>query len=152
MEKTILNLIFKLGLENSMADIFSKKKRSQIMSKIRNKDSGIEVKFRKALWKEGFRYRKNDKLYFGKPDLVLKKYRTVIFIDSCFWHGCKRHLRLPSSNIIFWKTKIEKNMQRDMVVNKYYRSLGWRIFRIWEHSLKIDSAMILAQKIKRREL
>ncbi len=119
-----------------MIDMFTKEKRSEIMSKIRSKDSKIEVAFRKALWKEGFRYRKNVKSYFGKPDLVLKKYKTVIFIDSCFWHGCKKHCKLPATNKKFWKEKIERNRQRDKEVNKHYKKIGWNIIRIWEHDLK----------------
>ena len=74
-----------------MTYIFSKNKRSEIMSKVRSKGSKIEIEFRKKLWQAGFRYRKNATKYFGKPDIVLPKYKTVIFIDSCFWHGCKKH-------------------------------------------------------------
>ena len=119
-----------------MADIFSKKKRSEIMSKIRNKDSKIEVEFRKKLWQAGFRYRKNSTKYFGKPDIVLPKYKTVIFIDSCFWHGCKKHGSMPQTRKKFWKAKIERNKQRDREVNRYYKKIGWKIFRIWEHNIK----------------
>lgn len=119
-----------------MADIFSKKKRSEIMSKVRSKDSKMEIEFRKALWKRGFRYRKNVRRYFGKPDLVLNKTKTVIFIDSCFWHGCKRHCKLPTTNKVFWKNKIEKNIKRDKSVSRYYKNRKLRIIRIWEHSLK----------------
>ncbi|MBU4430996.1 very short patch repair endonuclease, partial [Patescibacteria group bacterium] len=71
-------------------DKFSKKKRSEIMSKVKEKDSQIEIVLRKALWKKGIRYRKNVKKNFGNPDLVLAKYKTVIFVDSCFWHGCPK--------------------------------------------------------------
>jgi DNA mismatch endonuclease (patch repair protein) len=119
-----------------MTDIFSKKKRSEIMSKVRNKDSKIEVKFRKRLWQAGFRYSKNSTKYFGKPDLVLLKYKTVIFIDSCFWHGCKKHGSIPQTRKKFWETKIGRNKQRDKEVDKYYKKLGWKIIRIWEHNLK----------------
>lgn len=118
-----------------MADIFTKEKRSGIMSKVRNKDSKIEVEFRKKLWEAGFRYRKNSTKYFGKPDLVLKKYKTVIFIDSCFWHGCEEHGSAPQTNKKFWKTKIERNIQRDKDVIEYYSEMGWQIIRIWEHDL-----------------
>lgn len=118
-----------------MADIFSKKKRSEIMSKVRNKDSKIEIEFRKKLWKAGFRYRKNSTKYFGKPDILLKKYKTVIFIDSCFWHGCKKHCILPVSNKKFWKDKIDGNIKRDREVSKYYKIVGWKVFRIWEHEM-----------------
>lgn len=119
-----------------MADVVSKNKRSEIMSKIKSRDTKIEIDFRKAIWKAGFRYRKNPKGYFGKPDLVLKKRKIVIFIDSCFWHGCKKHCRLPSTRKNYWLPKIERNKQRDKEVNKYYKKLGWRIIRILEHELK----------------
>lgn len=119
-----------------MADIFSKMKRSEIMSKVRNKDSKIEIEFRKKLWKLGFRYRKNSTKYFGKPDIVLPKYKTVIFIDSCFWHGCKKHGSMPQTRKKFWEAKIERNKQRDKEVSKYYKKSDWKIFRIWEHALK----------------
>lgn len=119
-----------------MADTVSKKKRSEIMSKVRSKDSKIEVDFRKAIWKAGFRYRKNSTKYFGKPDLVLKKYKTVIFVDSCFWHGCKQHCRLPATNKKYWVDKIERNKERGKEVNHYYRKIGWKVIRVWEHQLQ----------------
>ncbi|MEK9153347.1 MAG: very short patch repair endonuclease [Patescibacteria group bacterium] len=125
-------------------DMFSKKKRSEIMSKIRSKDTKIEILFRKALWKKGFRYRKNSSKYFGKPDLVLPKYKTVIFIDSCFWHNCPKHGYLPKSNLKYWRRKIECNKERDKEVNKYYKKLGWKIFRIWEHKIKKEKPLFLA--------
>lgn len=130
-----------------MADIFSKKKRSEIMSKIRSKDSRIEIEFRKALWNAGFRYRKNSTKYFGKPDLVLKKYKTVIFIDSCFWHGCKKHGTLPQTNKIFWKSKIERNKNRDKVVTKKLSKDGWNVIRIWEHQLNLDNNKLIEVKV-----
>lgn len=116
-------------------DVFSKKKRSEIMSKIRSKDTKIEILFRKALWKKGFRYRKNSSKYFGKPGLVLPKYKTVIFIDSCFWHNCPRHGYLPKSNLKYWRKKIERNKERDKEVSKYYKKIGWKPFRVWEHDI-----------------
>lgn len=131
-----------------MADTVSKKKRSEIMSKIKSKDTKIEIKFRKAIWKAGFRYRKNPKGYFGKPDLVLKKYKTVIFIDSCFWHGCKKHCRLPSTKQKYWIPKIERNKQRDKQVNRHYKKEGWKVLRVWEHQLKNDFDYQKLTKIK----
>lgn len=119
-----------------MADIFTKEKRSEIMSKVRHKDSKIEVEFRKKLWAEGFRYRKNSAKYFGKPDLVLPKYKTVVFIDSCFWHGCKRHGSIPATRKKFWMEKIERNRLRDKQVSKHYNEERWKVIRIWEHDLK----------------
>ena len=99
------------------------------MSAIKSKDTKIEVVFRKALWKQGFRYSKNSAKYFGKPDLILKKYKTVIFIDSCFWHGCKKHCRIPATNKKYWLDKIERNKERDKEVKKYYKKIGWKI--VW---------------------
>jgi DNA mismatch endonuclease (patch repair protein) len=131
-----------------MTDIFSKKKRSEIMSKVRSKDSKIEIEFRKRLWKAGFRYRKNSTKYFGKPDIVLPKYKTVIFIDSCFWHGCKKHGSMPQTRKKFWATKIERNKQRDKEVNKYYRKSDWKIFRAWEHDLAKKQGAILNKLLK----
>ena len=121
-------------------DVFSKKKRSEIMSKIRSKDTKIEILFRKALWKSGFRYRKNSSKYFGKPDIVLPKYKTVIFTDSCFWHNCQKHGYLPKSNLRYWRKKIERNKERDKEVGRHYKKIGWRLSRIWEHEIKKDHA------------
>lgn len=117
-------------------DTVSKTKRSEIMSRIKSRDSKIEIAFRKELWRRGFRYLKNPSKYFGKPDIVLPKYNTVIFIDSCFWHGCKKHCRMPTSRTEYWYQKIERNRQRDKIVNKHYRKTQWNIIRIWEHDLK----------------
>ena len=133
-----------------MTDTVSKKKRSKIMKAVKSKDSEIEVKFRKAIWKVGLRYRKNPTKYFGKPDLVLKKYKIVIFVDSCFWHGCKQHCRLPSSNKKYWIEKIERNKKRDKEVNRYYRKLGWKIIRVWEHEIQKGSQKIIKKINKGR--
>lgn len=105
------------------------------MSKVRNKDSKIEVMFRKALWKEGFKYRKNATKYFGKPDIVLPKYKTVIFVDSCFWHGCKKHGSMPATRTEFWEKKIARNKERDKEVNRHYKKESWRVIRVWEHEI-----------------
>ncbi len=126
-----------------MADTVSKKKRSEIMSAIKSKDTKIEIVFRKALWKAGLRYRKNPLKYFGKPDIVLKKHKTVIFIDSCFWHGCKKHCRIPATRRKYWNEKIKGNKKRDREVSKYYKKIDWKIYRVWEHDLKnIDKIIV----------
>lgn len=106
------------------------------MSRIKSRDSKIETFFRKELWKRGLRYRKNSSKYFGKPDIVLPKYKIVIFIDSCFWHGCKKHCRIPSIRKEYWTEKILKNIARDKKVSRYYKNQDWKIFRIWEHKIK----------------
>lgn len=117
-------------------DIFKKAKRSEIMSRVRGKDSGMELKFRKALWKNGFRYLKNSTKYYGKPDLVLPKYKAVVFLDSCFWHRCEMHYQSPKTRPKFWDEKILKNKKRDEDVTRYYMKKGWTPIRIWEHDLK----------------
>ena len=117
-------------------DNVSKQKRSETMRAIKSQDSKIEILFRKKLWKLGARYRKNPKNFFGKPDLANSSKKIVIFIDSCFWHGCPKHCRMPTANRDYWQKKIERNKKRDKEVNKYYRKNGWRLFRVWEHEIK----------------
>ncbi|MBN1803304.1 MAG: DNA mismatch endonuclease Vsr [Candidatus Lokiarchaeota archaeon] len=115
-----------------MPDIFSRDKRSQIMSRITGKDTKPEIRVRKYLFLKGFRYRKNDKRYSGKPDIVLPKYRTIIFINGCFWHGhyCKKG-KLPETRKNFWKSKIQKNKTRDKKVYATLKKQNWKVIVIW---------------------
>lgn len=129
-------------------DTVSKKKRSQIMASIRSKDSKIEILFRKELWRQGYRYRKNPESYIGKPDAVLKKHKTAIFIDSCFWHGCKKHCRIPSTRQNYWTQKIKRNIKRDKRVTRCYKELGWCVIRIWEHELKNNLKIVVTGTIQ----
>jgi DNA mismatch endonuclease (patch repair protein) len=128
-------------------DTVNKTTRSKIMSKVKSKGTKLEEKFRKLLWGEGVRYTKNNDHYFGKPDLLIKGKKVVIFVDSCFWHGCKDHLRMPQSNLDYWAKKIKRNKERDSEVNKYYKENGWRVLRFWEHDLKDEKEII--KKLKR---
>jgi DNA mismatch endonuclease (patch repair protein) len=110
------------------------------MSRIRGKDTRIEVAVRKYLFSRGYRYRKNDKRLPGHPDIVLPKYRTVIFINGCFWHGhagCK-YFVWPRSNIDYWKRKICSNTERDKQTYVSLEELGWKVVIIWECQLKKD--------------
>ncbi|QQS38898.1 very short patch repair endonuclease [Candidatus Woesebacteria bacterium] len=116
-------------------DKVSKAKRSEIMRKVKSKETKLEIEFRKKLWTEGIRYRKNNPRYFGKPDLVFKSKKVVLFIDSCFWHGCDSHLRMPNSNQDYWREKISRNKKRDNLVNSHYNEIGWTVIRLWEHEL-----------------
>jgi DNA mismatch endonuclease (patch repair protein) len=120
-----------------MTDIFTSKKRSQIMSKIHGKETRLEILVRKFLFSQGFRYRKNDKRYAGKPDIVLPKYKTVVFIHGCFWHGhsCNKG-HIPRSNTDFWQDKITKNRQRDIKNESSLQALGFKVVTIWECELK----------------
>jgi len=119
-----------------MTDTVSKEKRSEIMSRIKGSDTSFEERFRKSLWREGLRYRKNVKKLLGKPDIYFASKKLVVFLDSCFWHGCKEHCRMPSSNIEYWEKKIDRNRKRDKEVTQYYKDNGYKIMRIWEHELK----------------
>lgn len=110
------------------------------MSRIRSKDTKPEEIVRKYLFSHGFRYRKNDSRYPGKPDIVLPKYRTVIFVNGCFWHkheGCK-YFVWPKSNPEFWRNKIENNVLRDKDNYAKLAKDGWKIIVIWECELKKD--------------
>lgn len=122
------------------------------MSRVRSRDSKMEVSLRKQLWKKGFRYLKNSSKYFGKPDIVLPKYEAAVFVDSCFWHGCVRHGTLPSTRRGFWSQKIKRNKTRDKVVNRHYKKLGWKIIRIWEHDLKKKGFKFDAKKLMKVSL
>lgn len=133
-------LLRKLSTRNywKMADKVSAKVRSEIMSSIKSSGTKLENLLTHDLWKKGFRFRKNVKELIGKPDIAIKKYKIVVFIDSCFWHGCQKHCRMPSSNETYWSNKIRRNKLRDKNVNEYYKKIGWSILRIWEHDIIDD--------------
>ena len=120
-----------------MADTKTPAERSENMSRIRSTNTKPEEIVRKYLFSHGFRYRKNDKRYPGKPDIVLPKYRTIIFVNGCFWHmhGCSRS-RLPRSNQEYWKPKIERNIQRDAENQQKLEADGWKVIVVWECELK----------------
>lgn len=119
---------------------YTTRKRSRHMSKIRGTNTKPEVLFRKALWSKGFRYRINYKKLIGKPDIVLKKHKTVIFIDGEFWHGhnWEEKKNKIKTNRGFWIPKIERNMQRDREVNQVLKEKGYTVFRFWGQDLKKD--------------
>ena len=119
-----------------MADNLTKEQREKNMKAIKSQ-SALENKVSKALWRLGIRFRKNVKLY-GKPDIAIKKYRIVIFIDSCFWHCCPIHGNMPKSNKDYWEKKLQRNKIRDIEVNAFYKENGWNILRVWEHEFKED--------------
>ncbi|HNW70035.1 MAG TPA: DNA mismatch endonuclease Vsr [Bacteroidales bacterium] len=117
-----------------MTDIFSKEKRSQIMVRVRAIETKPEILIRKYLFSQGFRFRKNVKSLPGCPDIVLPKYRTVIFIHGCFWHGHKNCISsaLPKSNKEYWVSKISSNIIRDKKNKQKLKKLGWNVIIIWE--------------------
>lgn len=121
-------------------DVHDKKTRSYNMSQIKGKNTKPEELVRKYLFSQGFRYRKNDKRLPGSPDIVLPKYKTVIFINGCFWHGhrdCK-YFVWPKSNVEFWRNKIYSNIERDIKKTKQLTKLGWKVIIVWECELKND--------------
>jgi DNA mismatch endonuclease (patch repair protein) len=135
-------------------DVHDKVTRSYNMSKIRSVNTKPEEKVRKYLFANGFRYKKNFSELPGKPDIVLTKYKTCIFINGCFWHkheGCK-YFVWPKNNAEFWKDKINSNVQRDTVVYKKLKELGWTVIVIWECSLKSDFEKTMRITIKKIKL
>jgi len=121
-------------------DVHDKKTRSYNMSCIKGKNTKPEEIVRKALFANGFRYRKNDRRLPGTPDIVLPKYRTVIFVNGCFWHGhtgCK-YFVVPKTNTEFWLNKIKSNIDRDAIKATQLKELGWRVITVWECELKKD--------------
>lgn len=124
-------------------DVHDKKTRSYNMSQIKGKNTKPEELVRKYLFSQGFRYRKNDKRLPGSPDIVLPKYKTVIFINGCFWHGhrdCK-YFVWPKSNEEFWRNKIYSNIERDIRKTKQLTGLGWKVIIVWECELKNDKIL-----------
>ena len=120
-----------------MADVLTPDQRSRVMGRIRGSNTKPELWVRKGLFALGFRYRLNQRQLPGTPDLVLPRYRAVIFVNGCFWHGHNCHLfRTPSTRIDFWQSKIQKNRIRDEKKNAQLRELGWRILIIWECALR----------------
>lgn len=123
-----------------MADVHTPEQRSYNMSRIRSKNTKPEELVRKHLFSKGFRYRKNDVRLPGKPDIVLPKHKTVIFVNGCFWHGhegCK-YFVWPQNNADFWREKIGRNISRDAKTLKALNAAGWRVITIWECELKAE--------------
>ena len=123
-----------------MADVLTPEQRRKNMQHIRSKDSEIEILLRRALWKKGYRYRKNYKELPGKPDIVLIKYKIAIFCDGEFFHGKDWEVLRPrlekSNNSEFWISKISRNRERDDIINKQLLFMGWTVIRFWGNDIK----------------
>ena len=131
-------------------DVHDQKTRSYNMSRVKGKDTKPEEIVRKYLFSQGFRYRKNDKRLTGKPDIVLPKYKTVIFVNGCFWHkhDCPRFV-WPSTNEEYWRPKIMGNVERDKRNLAELQQLGWTVLTVWECELKkkvIDATLDQLEK------
>lgn len=108
--------------------------RSQIMARVRSRNTEPEQRLRKALWRLGLRYRLGAKLP-GSPDIVFVSARIAIFVDGCFWHNCPIHGELPVTNREYWQAKITRNEDRDRRVDEELQHLGWNVLRVWEHDI-----------------
>lgn len=133
-----------------MSDIFTPYQRHLNMAAIHSFNTKPEMTLRRALWHLGFRYRVNDRRFPGSPDIVLPKYRTVIFVHGCFWHGhkgCKKYT-VPKSNSDFWVAKVRRNKERDQEVWRQLEAKGWFVIIVWECQLRKSE---LEETIRRME-
>lgn len=126
-----------------MSDIFTKEKRSWIMSRVRNRDTKPELTVRSLLHRLGYRFRLHRKDLPGHPDIVLPKYRKAIFVHGCFWHGHENCSRagLPATNRQFWEAKVSKNKARDLLAVKQLSELGWRSLPVWQCEVKDSESL-----------
>ena len=122
------------------------------MSSIRGKNTKPEIAIRKLLWSKGIRYRIHNRSIFGTPDIAIKKNKLAIFVDGCFWHGCRKCYREPKTNVEYWRNKILNNKKRRKNVKSALKSEGWNILEFWEHEIKsnpekISTKIFLSLKI-----
>jgi DNA mismatch endonuclease (patch repair protein) len=133
-----------------MPDVFTKTKRSEVMSRIRgsgNKDT--ELALIKLLRQHHITGWRRNQPVFGKPDFIFPAAKLAIFVDGCFWHACPKHSNMPSNNQVFWKRKLTANKLRDKLVTRTLRSQGWQVLRIWGHDLARNKISKLPSRIMR---
>jgi len=120
-----------------MPDVFSKAKRSELMSRVRGRgNKATELTLASFFRAHGISGWRRHLPLFGTPDFVFRHRRTVVFVDGCFWHGCPTHLTMPSTNREFWMKKLGRNRRRDRLVNRTLREDGWTVIRVWQHELR----------------
>lgn len=136
-----------------MADVFDKRKRSEIMRRIRSVDTGPEMRVRKKLHELGYRYRLHDSKLPGKPDMVMRKHNAIIQIRGCFWHhhNCSAG-RIPSSNTAYWEGKLKRNRSRDEHNDAALQLMGWSVFIVWECEVRTERALTQTVDALRNEL
>jgi len=133
-----------------MPDVFTKAKRSQVMSSIRaygNKDT--EIALMQFFRRQGIIGWRRHMRVFGKPDFVFPRLKLAVFVDGCFWHSCPKHSNLPVNNRPFWKSKLEANKRRDRLVTRTLRSGNWLVCRVWEHELSAKNEKGLLRHLQR---
>jgi DNA mismatch endonuclease, patch repair protein len=132
-----------------MADIVSRSKRKEMMSSVKQRHTKPEIAVRKLLHRLGYRFRLHSKKLPGTPDIVLPKYKAVIFVHGCFWHqheGCRKSRR-PTSNVEFWNEKLDKNIERDERKESELKNAGWKVLTVWDCEIKDENLLI--EKIKK---
>lgn len=126
-----------------MSDVFTKEKRSEVMSRIRgkgNKDTELAmIKILRSHHIPGWR---RNQSVFGKPDFVFPKQKVALFVDGCFWHGCPKHSNMPKNNREFWEKKLQGNMDRDKLISRELRKMNWKVIRVWEHELSNSDRVV----------
>ena len=133
-----------------MTDLFSKAKRSDVMSRIRSRgNAGTELALMAVFRAHGLKGWRRKQAVFGKPDFVFRSNRVAVFVDGCFWHGCPKHGTQPKSNTAFWSEKLRGNKVRDRLVNTTLRKAGWKVVRVWEHELRRKNEGKLAARLRR---
>lgn len=130
-----------------MADVFSKGKRSKIMSSIKAKNNSIDRKLWALLRKNNIEFKKYAKIH-GTPDAVISNKKIAIFCDGCFWHGCSKHYKEPRTRTYFWKMKIKRNKKRDSEVSRLLKDSGYKVIRVWEHEIEENPSKSMGKIIK----
>jgi DNA mismatch endonuclease (patch repair protein) len=132
-----------------MSDVFSKRKRSEIMSRVRSRrNERTELELIRQFRQNGITgWRRNQKL-FGAPDFVFPRQRVAVFVDGCFWHSCPTHRSTPATNRRFWTEKLRRNQIRDGLVTRTLRRRGWSVLRIWQHELNADHKATTLKRMK----
>jgi DNA mismatch endonuclease (patch repair protein) len=126
-----------------MADVFTKSKRSQIMAAIRSRgNKATELKLASLFRTVGITGWRRHQSLPGRPDFIFRHQRLAVFVDGCFWHGCRRHCRIPQANREYWQLKIARNRVHDRHVSRLLRSRGWRVLRLWGHDLRHPDAVL----------
>ena len=133
-----------------MADVFTKAKRSAVMSLIRSRGNrATELRLIALMREHGITGWRRNARVFGRPDFVFCVERVAVFVDGCFWHGCPRHATKPGNNAVFWRRKFAANIARDRLVTRTLRVQGWTVLRIWEHDLVRKNEARLMRRIRR---
>lgn len=132
-----------------MADIYSAAKRSDVMGRVRSSsNASTELRLIEVMKQHGITGWRRHQALVGKPDFTFRRERVVVFVDGCFWHGCPKCYRAPTSNETYWSAKVARNRARDKRVTDELRREGWRVLRLWEHDLRTRPAAV-AKRVRR---